>query len=233
MIYEINDPSDKKIYYFETYSDCIISDHIKKNQIWEPHLHAIFEQYINKDSIVLEAGCYIGTHTIKLASLAKLVYAFEPLPKSNQVLQNNIKLNKINNVILSNKGLADQESTAEFGWVPDWNPGGATLDNNPMGKPDFCPELEEKIKIELTTIDSLNLEKLDFIKLDVEGYEPLAIKGALKTIEKYKPIIVLECWSSYKATYDIEFTKDKMKDLIALNYEIKHLSGPDFICCPA
>ena len=41
-------------------------------------------------------------------------------------------------------------------------------------------------------MDSFNLQNVDFIKIDAEGFEPLIAKGSLKTIEKYKPIILYE-----------------------------------------
>jgi hypothetical protein len=47
-------------------------------------------------------------------------------------------------------------------------------------------------KVEAVTIDSLELEACDFIKLDLEGCEGLAIKGARKTIKKFRPLLVIE-----------------------------------------
>ena len=47
-------------------------------------------------------------------------------------------------------------------------------------------------KYKIKPLDSFEIQNVDFIKIDAEGYEPLVIKGALKTIEKYKPIILYE-----------------------------------------
>lgn len=44
----------------------------------------------------------------------------------------------------------------------------------------------------LVSVDSLELDRVDFIKIDVEGMEVDALKGALNTIEKYKPILTVE-----------------------------------------
>ena len=46
----------------------------------------------------------------------------------------------------------------------------------------------------MITLDSLKLEKVNFIKIDVEGQELNVIKGGVKTITKNKPIIFFECW---------------------------------------
>lgn len=53
-----------------------------------------------------------------------------------------------------------------------------------------------KYKAKAVTIDSLNLDSCDVIHLDIEGYETNALRGAMKTIQKYKPLIVLETWDN-------------------------------------
>ena len=86
---------------FYTYSNCPISSRIKNNVFWEKHLHDIFEKFINEKSIVIEGGCHIGTHTLKMALICKHIYAFEPFPTSFELLNNNVKVNKLENVSLS------------------------------------------------------------------------------------------------------------------------------------
>jgi FkbM family methyltransferase len=231
-VYTVKNYHNGNSYFFETHDNCHVSNFIRRGEIWEPHMHRIFDHFIKSDMIVIEGGCHIGTHTLKLASLAKHVYAFEPLPKSNKVLSRNLALNKINNVTLSISGLSDKPGQTKFSWIPDGNPGGSGLDNNPMGRPNFMPKLTEEIKVDLTTIDEMNLEKLDFIKLDVEGYEELVIKGGMETIKRCRPVITLEMWSSHNGTVDMEFTTKKMKDIIDLNYKVVYVGGPDFLFIP-
>jgi FkbM family methyltransferase len=218
-------------YYFALHDNCIISNKIKKGNLWEKYMHDIFEKYITNDSIVIEGGCHIGTHTLKIASLCKYLYAFEPLPQSNKLLDYNLRTNNIDNVSLYQEGLSDKIGETEFDWISLGNPGSAGLKNNPMGT--FNVSTNDIIKVKLITIDNLKLEKLDFIKLDVEGYEPLAINGGLNTIEKYKPIITLECWSSHNGTFCIEYTKDLFSNLINIGYNVIQIdNGPDFLFLP-
>ena len=70
--------------FFKTYEPgtCPISDTLRSGVVWEEHLHNIFEKYVTKDSVVVEGGCHIGSHTVKLAQMAKTVHAFAPLPDS-------------------------------------------------------------------------------------------------------------------------------------------------------
>jgi FkbM family methyltransferase len=231
-IYSVDNYHNNKPFLFKVYDNCEISNKIKCGIIWEKHMHDIFEQYITENSIVLEAGCHIGTHTLKLASLCKHLHAFEPLPSSHELLEFNINKNNITNVTLYKDGLANIPGTTSFAWISPGNPGASGLANNPMGIPPHIPILHDNIHVNLVAIDGLNLDKLDFIKLDTEGYEELVIYGGINTIIRCKPVITLECWSSHTGTVDYEFTKKTFKILLDIGYELKHINGPDFLFIP-
>jgi len=219
-VIEFKNYNQEESAFFKLYKNCCICETLKKNEFWEPHLHKVFEKYVNKNSIVLEGGCHIGTHSIKLAKICRELHCFEPLSHSFDLLKNNVTLNNLNNVKIYKKGLSDRKEQKSYKSITGGNPGGAVIAKNDDGKEFEC---------ELVTIDSLNLEKLDFIKLDVEGYEVLAIKGAINTIKKFKPTITLENWKDDAGTVDIEYTKEQFADLLSLGYEIDHIGGPDFL----
>jgi len=219
-ILEFKDYSNEGTVFFKLYKNCCICKTLKNNKIWEPHLHKIFEKYVTKNSVVLEAGCHIGTHSIKLAKICRELHCFEPLSYSFNLLKYNIELNKLHNVKIYNEGLSDKQEQKNYISITDGNPGGAVIAKNDEGK---------EFKCELTTIDSLNLKKIDFIKLDVEGYETLAIKGGINTIKKFKPIITIENWKDNAGSVDIEYTKEQFIDLLRLGYKLSHVGGPDFL----
>ena len=89
-------------------------------------------------------------------------------------------------------GLSNKPDVAYFEWVGHNNPGGSGLTNNPMEKPNYENKNIDRHPVKLVTIDSLQLEKLDFIKLDVEGYEVNAIKGMINLLKKDKPMLWIE-----------------------------------------
>jgi FkbM family methyltransferase len=192
-------------------------------------MHRLFEKYVTKQSIVVECGAHIGTHTLKLAQLANHVYAFEPMPSTNKVLHINLLLNATGNVTVFQEGVSDASGSTTFCYIP--NSGAACLDNNPLGRPPGLPPVET-IHVPLRTIDSLNLDRLDFMKIDVEGYETLVIKGAMNTIRKYRPIIVMEVWSNHYGCTSIEHTKNTFKDLLSTGYNVVHVEGPDYLFTP-
>jgi FkbM family methyltransferase len=213
---------------------CIISNVISRNQVWEPHMHRVFEKYINKESIVLEGGCHVGTHTLRLGLLGKQVLSFEPMNTSNTILRSNLKINKIPNVTVYNEGLSNKSDIAYFQWIGYNNPGGSGLTNNPMVKPNYEKNIKtSNYPVNLITIDSLHLDKLDFIKLDVEGYETNVIEGGLDTIKRCKPIITMEIWENFNGKYSLQHAKNTFKVLLDNGYTIHHIQGPDFLFLPS
>ena len=218
--------------YYYVLQNCVISELIKKNMVWKPHLHSVFEKFVTKESIVIECGCHIGTHTLLLASLCHTLHGFEPMPKTYEILCKNVTANNIANTILYKKGVADKEGITQYSWIPDNNPGGSGLDNNPMGKPQWIKSTNEYIEVELVTIDALHFDKLDFIKIDVEGYEPLVINGAMNTIQQHKPVIVMKVWKNHQGGIDINYTKELFKNLLDIGYNVQQIAGPDFLFTP-
>ena len=225
-MFKINNYHNNKPFNFYLYDDCYICDIVKQGKIYEDFLHRVFEKYINKDSVVIEGGCHVGLHSVKLSKLCKELYCFEPLNASFELLTKNLKLNKCNNVKVFNQALSNNIYKTKFNWIMPSNPGASGLENNPMGN--LLPTSENQ-KTQCVSIDSLKLTKLDFIKLDIEGYEPLAIEGAINTIKKHKPVIALECWSDHQGNASLENTKHIHQNLIQLGYSVTQLSHSDYL----
>ena len=92
--------------------------------------------------------------------------------------------------------------------------------------------MENIIEVDVVTIDSLNLSGLDFMKIDVEGFEINVINGGLKTIEKFRPIITLECWSNHNGGTSIDYTRDTFKVLMDMGYSLEQIHSSDYIFLP-
>jgi FkbM family methyltransferase len=233
--FEVQNYHNTESAFFYVFRHDFIGVELKQNKIWEPHLHKIFEKYVTNDSIVLEGGCHIGTHSVKLSKLAKRLYCFEPLKESNELLRRNVIRNNCLNTIVLNDALSDNQSISKFDWMPFYNLGGSGLESNPMGAPPYdhmTVTSNECYPIKTVSIDFLNLNKLDFIKLDVEGYEPRVINGGIETIKKFKPIITLECWSNHFGQTSIEHTTKEFKMLLDLGYSLEQVGISDWLFLP-
>lgn len=147
----------------------------------------LFDKLIKPGNIVVEAGANIGSHTIHLSQLVGKtgkVYAFEPQRLIFQLLAGNMALNSIENVYCIQACVSDKEGSV---LVPFLDPskannfGGLSLKNTTFGE-----------KCTVTTIDKLELQGCDFLKIDVEGMELNVLRGAENTIKTYRPIIYAE-----------------------------------------
>ena len=201
----------------------IISSQIRKGEPWEPWLFDVYNKYLTKESVVIEAGCHIGTHTMVISDLCKTLYCFEPLPSSKKLLESNVLLNGRNNVAVCDFALGESYYKAEIGWSGEANKGATGISkNNAYDTPSWAKEMSEKIEVNVMPIDNLRLDKLDFIKADVEGFEINLINGGIETIKKYKPIILIEWWNK-------DEIKEDFKMLLDIGYKLEKVRGADYL----
>ena len=161
------------------------------------------DKYLPDNSTILDIGANIGSHSIYWSRErnAKKVYAFEPLDTTYDILTKNIELNNLEDTITSyNFGLYNKETNARILYFWKENLGGTS----------FIPDGNGGFK--LKTLDSLDIkEKIDLIKIDVEGAEVQTIEGALETIKANKPVLVIETFTH----------KDEVENLILpIGYEL-------------
>ena len=169
-------------------------------QIWEPDIvgSAILAQIgeiegkyagfegtpIRKGDIVLDGGANIGVTVMYALSLgAAKVVAIEPSPRNVEVLNRNFsKQIAEGRVIVYPKGVWDKDDVLKMN-VND--------DTSAMDSVVLKRNSNRTVDIPLTTIDKLveelKLERVDFIKLDTEGADKQAMRGARQTIARYRP----------------------------------------------
>ena len=135
----------------------------------------------------------------------------------HKVIAKNIKENHIENVVIVPKGVGDKNFTTEI-QVSDFCLDSSLVSNNYIQK-----GFTTTVPVEIITLDSFvsqnNIQKVDFIKMDIEGFEELAIRGAHEVIKKFKPV-----WSI--SSYHTDFVNEKqhpklVKLLKSYNYTIE------------
>lgn len=150
---------------------------------------SLFNEIVSEGDVVVEIGANIGAHTVQLGKKVGstgCVLAFEPQRRVFQVLCANLALNEIANVHAYNMGLGDRQGwvdIAELDFTQINNIGGLAL-----GKIENAPST----KVEVRTLDSFNLSRVDFLKIDVEGMEKMVLDGAKETIQRCRPIMYIE-----------------------------------------
>jgi FkbM family methyltransferase len=170
----------------------LISRCISNYGHWEQHLHYFYSNFIKPDSVILDGGANLGFHTVCFASLANkgTIYSFEPQPLIFNILSTNVLINGASDIVKQFRlGLGDKEKTLKMTPLKEQFFSEDCINYGGRGLTDL-EEGEEEVL--LTTIDNLNLSKLDLIKLDVQGFELETIKGGEKTIKNNYPIFFLE-----------------------------------------
>lgn len=147
---------------------------------------------VQPGDVVLDCGANIGVFTrYSLNKGAKLVVAIEPAPENIECLRRNFKDEiAAGKVIVYPKGVWDKDDFLEL----HVDPHNSAADSFLIDKPSWG-KVE---KVPLTTIDKmvaeLNLAKVDFIKMDIEGAETKALIGGKATIARDKPRMALSAY---------------------------------------
>ena len=149
------------------------------------------KEVLEKDSVFMDVGANVGAYLYTLENHLNLenIFAFEPNPQLFKRLKRLFP-----KVHLSSVALSDISTIAEFK-IPVIN--GERVHTRGTLQTSIKEKNEEKTilqKVEVKPLDDLdlNIKKLDFIKIDVEGNEMQTLRGAKKTIEKFKPILMVE-----------------------------------------
>jgi len=118
------------------------------------------------------------------------VYAFEPVPKIRKSLEETVRINRLNIIIIVPFALGDKVEKLKISIAPDNNIGGGWGASS--GIKDFGGEYEIVPQITLDNfIQNNNIQKVDFIKMDIEGMERNALRGAIETLRKFKPKLAI------------------------------------------
>lgn len=140
---------------------------------------------------VLDIGANVGDWTLSMALRVGLngrVLAFEPVPYLAEAIAKTSRINRQDQVEVHNLALSSEDGTAEFS-VEQGNSGGSRL-GHMAG--DFS-----SISVPTRRLDSLlaerpDIERIDFIKIDVEGFELQVLQGARATLARFRPPLILE-----------------------------------------
>jgi FkbM family methyltransferase len=171
--------------------------HVLAGDVWEAAtLDFIAAHYDGGD--IVHAGAFFGDFLPALALASgpdNKVWAFEPHPESYRCAQITIDLNQLTNVELANAGLGEQPGTAELVTHDRRGAGlGGTSTMFPVGSETLQAEGKRSTVVRIVTIDGAVPEhrRISMIHLDVEGYEERALAGALRTIHRCRPILLVE-----------------------------------------
>jgi len=182
------------------------------NKAAHRHLPHKISQFCDRKSLVIQAGGNAGLYPKQYASLFQQVITIEPDYRNFFCLCYNVP---DANVFKFQACLGDSNKMLGLDYNPRWN-------NENRG----AMKVSSSGIIPQITIDSFNLAP-DLIHLDIEGYEGFALNGAIDTITKHKPLIVLETNGSGD---EYGWPQNKIDELLfSLGYKILENWGHDTV----
>jgi len=201
-------------------NDCVLHT-IVNNQIWDHELVSYIGTRVMPWSVVLDVGGNFGQMAVlfsKMLNRNGCVHVFEADPFIHSTMVKNILENQCDNVICYNNAV--------------WHELGKTLI---YPKADFIrfesygsygidPNADNGQLVNSITIDSLNLKWVSLIKIDIQGSDLNAMKGAINTINRYRPIIIFE----YESMFDEQFGtcwQDYLDFIESISYKITNTIG--------
>jgi FkbM family methyltransferase len=158
---------------------------------WEPDTVAALRRLIKPGQTVLDIGANMGCHTLLMAQLmgeTGQVVAFEPMSAAYAKLTRNIQLNRFPNIVAEKTGLSNNDGETEIAFATSW-------------RLDLKSDVAGAERVSFMTLDGYVaahpglFNRLDCIKLDVDGFEEAVLRGAQDTLLRYRPVVLMEIGS--------------------------------------
>jgi|TARA_B100001971_G_C18120684_1_gene499271 FkbM family methyltransferase len=194
----------------------IIGRSIFSTGLWEPEVTQFISSKVRQGMTVFDIGADIGYYSLLLAKLVGptgLVFSFEPIPKAKWYLDKNIEMNGLDNVRSFDFALFDEPGVACLE-AP------LTLSKINLSKKKLSGK---DIQVEMKVFDEWKakgeLNRVDLVKLDVEGAELNVLRGMKATLQNQKPAILVEVHSQELKSFGFS-PSDLIEFLSEFGYQI-------------
>lgn len=148
--------------------------------VWEPYSTEVVKRIARPGWVCADIGANLGYYTLLLSRLTSHVHAFEPMHEPRALLQRHLAMNGIANVTVHGLALGDAPCRGERR-----EPYAFTMAEHAR-----CAE--QASEVETRTLDGMDLGRLDFLKIDVDGHDFAVLRGAAQTLRAYDPVILVE-----------------------------------------
>lgn len=154
------------------------------------------KSFLKSDMTFVDIGANQGEFTLFAAKILQQgrVISFEPTPYQLGLLKKNIELNEFDNIELNEYGLLDKEGEFEVYTTYETElHGGQHEGLSSIFKSETRQEVEAVIQLKVFDDEYFDkLNRLDFVKIDIEGAELPALKGMIQSLKKFKPMLLIE-----------------------------------------
>ncbi|MEE9367289.1 MAG: FkbM family methyltransferase [Pontiella sp.] len=174
---------------------------------------------VDPESIFFDIGANVGHHSVFLSGSCKQIHAFEPYDVVRNKMITRVSFNHVTNVEIHPVGLGEVDEKREFYAPMGTNLGtGSFVESHDQDHNQLIGSLS-LVKGD-DYVESLKLNRIDLIKVDVEGFEKIVLAGLRNTLIKYRPKIVVEFT---KTTMDSYEGISEIISQLPENYKIKRI----------
>ena len=197
--------------------DCIQKTISSSKTFFECQFLRHVSKYIDKTKTILDIGANIGNHSIYFSKVLKCkkVVSFEPQTTMQEIFERNMELNHIENVVLNKFPLSDKDQNLSI----------VKYDHTNFGGTEFG--IDENGEYRSKFLDEMDLNDVQFVKMDVEEHELNVLKGGKNLFTVQKPILWIEIHK------DSPTRNDVLKLLDEYGYECREILGEmDYLFFP-
>jgi FkbM family methyltransferase len=174
---------------------CNLNDHIERfiwfSGLYEPLETALFCRLVRPGMTLIDAGANVGQYTLLAATAvgpSGAVHAFEPVPKTFEKLKRHVDASSLANIHLNRSALWHENSEVTLD-IPEGGSGDA-------GTYGVVTDRAAATKAPAVRLDDYvrqnHIDRVDFLKMDIEGGEPFLLSGSLETLARDHPLIMAE-----------------------------------------
>jgi FkbM family methyltransferase len=199
---------------------------------YEPNEFSVLQKVLRPGMTFVDVGANMGLYSLfaaKKVTAQGRVLAIEPSSREYEILSRNIKRNHLANIRALNIAASDRQGAAELLVAPLKNAG-----HNTLGEFGYGTALERKERVPTERLDDIvrqeGLERVDVIKMDVEGAEMLALRGAADTLRRFQPLLLLEV-SDRTLQHQGSSSRKLLNFLAAEGYQLYQFSSQTGLPC--
>ncbi len=194
----------------------IVAQLMRNGKIFEPEVVELATRYIKKNTIVLDIGANYGQMSLLFSQKVGeygAVYSIEAQKFVFEILKRNIEANDCKNIKPIYGAVFDKDNIDLIFPEPDWKRFSA------YGSYGIDPNASSGNVVKSLTIDSLQFDKpISFMKIDIQGSDLFALRGAVNTIKEHKMPILFEFEQQFQDEFKTTF-QDYVDFVHSINYK--------------
>ena len=200
---------------------------------YERNLQRIMKAIIRKDWTVIDIGANVGIHTVLMANEARdgHTYAFEPVIYNYHKLNTNVVLSGLNNISIYSYAVGQAAGNLNLKTIKQSRPehGSSSLvENEHLAA--LGDDAYDEVAVEVVALDDFVKQKnlkVDFIKMDIEGFEYWALLGMIDTINTQHPVMIIE-YNVSRLDF-LQLSNKDMESILGENYDCYEISKFDHV----